>query len=340
MNTIKNKNDIKLGVVGTNFVHDWFCDAAKLCGITPTAVFSRKQETGDAFAHKHGIAGVFCNFEKFCASPDINCAYVASPNTFHFEQSLKLLESGKHVICEKPICSNLHETETLYELADKNGLVLIEAMRPAYDIATEKIKELIPRCGKLRYCHFEYSQYSSRYDKFKDGIMTNAFDPALSNAAVMDIGVYPIHLCILLFGKPESIFSRSVMLQNGFEGMGNVILGYRNMTCDIAYSKISESNGYSFIRGEDAELRFGKAPSKITEIELVKNDGTKIPTGFCPAGNNMIFEVEAFCDFVTGQQDYTPYVTATRNTMAVIDEVRRQNGIIFPADTNQPNIAK
>lgn len=332
MNTIKTKNDIKIGIIGTNFVHDWFCDAAKLCGIVPTAVFSRKEETGKDFAKKHSIENVFCDFDEFCESSVINCAYVASPNICHFEQTKKLLLSGKHIICEKPVCSNLNEYDTLLELARKNGLVFIEAMRPAYDIATEKIKELIARCGKLRYCHFEYSQYSSRYDKFKDGIQTNAFNPALSNAAVMDIGVYPLHMCILLFGKPEIVLSRSVMLESGFEGMGNVILGYSDKTCEIAYSKITESCGYSFIRGEKAELRFGKAPSKITEITLVKNDGTKIPTGFCPAGNNMIYEITAFCDFILGKRDSAPYVAATRSTMEVLDTIRRQNNIVFPAD--------
>lgn len=340
MNKINSKNDIKIGIVGTNFVHDWFCDAAKLCGILPTSVFSRARKTGIDFAKKHGIENVFCDFDVFANSDLINCAYVASPNAFHFEQTAKLLMAGKHVICEKPLCSNSRELSYLYELAEKNGLVLLEAMRPAHDSATDVIKELLPLCGKIRYCHFEYSQYSSRYDKFKEGIMTNAFNPDLSNSALMDIGVYPLHLCVLLFGKPKSVVSKSVKLENGFEGMGNAILEYDGKTCEIAYSKITESNGYSFIRGENAEIRFGKAPSKITDIELVKNDGTKIPTGFCPVGNNMVFEIDAFCDFVTGVRDCAPYITATRHTITVMDEIRKQNGIIFPADKAQWNIQK
>lgn len=329
-----SSSGIKLAIIGTNFISDTLCDAAKKTGLEITAVYSRALETGNEFAKKHGIKHVFCDFEEFLNSDVYNSAYVASPNFCHYLQTVSLLSHGKHVLCEKPAASNLSEFTEMRRLASERGVAFIEAMRPAYDPAISVLRNEIKNIGKLRYAHIEYSQYSSRYDKFKNGIMTNAFDPAYSNAAVMDIGVYAIHVCVLLFGKPDGVISRSVKLENGFEGQGNAILSYKDMTVEIAYSKITEAASPSFIRGEDGEITFGHALSKINEIKKLDRKGNEETVGFVPAENNMIFELCAFCDFVNGKADSRYYLDCTETTIEIIDEIRRQNGIVFPADSD------
>lgn len=324
---------VKLAIIGTNFISDSLCEAARLTGLEVSAVYSRAPETGNEFAKKHGIKHVFCDFDEFLKSDTYNAAYVASPNFCHYGQTISLLEAGKHVLCEKPAASNLKEFSEMRRLSREKGLVFIEAMRPAYDPAVEILKRELTSLGKIRYSHIEYSQYSSRYDKFKNGIMTNAFDPSYSNAAVMDIGVYAIHVCVLLFGKPESVLSRSVKLDNGFEGQGNAILSYGDMTAEIAYSKITEAHAPSFVRGEQGEISFGHALSKIGEIRKFDRFGKEEKIDFIPAENNMIFELCAFCDFVAGKKDIEYYLDCTETTIGIIDEIRRRNGIVFPADT-------
>ena len=323
---------VKLGIIGTNFISDSLVDAAKKTGLPVKAVYSRKQETGKAFAQKHGIEKVFCDFGEFLAYDGINAVYVASPNFCHCQQTLSALESSKHVLCEKPAASKLADFCKMTERAKTKGLVVIEAMRPAFDPALEKIKELLSLCGKLRYAHFEYSQYSSRYDKFKEGVVLNAFNPEFSNAAIMDIGVYPIHICAALFGKPSQIISRSVMLENGFEGQGNALLSYGDMTAEIVYSKITEAASPSFIRGEKGEIRFGTALSKINEMTFVPRKGKPENIDLSPVDNNMIFELCAFCDFVSGKRDACDHNRNTETALFIMDEIRAQNGIVFPED--------
>ncbi len=323
---------VRLGIVGTNFISDLLCDAAKRAEIPLAAVFSRKRETGEAFAKKHGIPAVFDDFDDFCKSGLFNAAYVASPNFCHFSQSAALLAAGKHVLCEKPITSNLSEFRSLRDMALTHGKVLLEAMRPAYDPSFELIRSLLPRCGKLRRAVFEYSQYSSRYDRFKAGIMTNAFDPSLSNAAVMDIGVYPIHLCARLFGRPKKLLSHSVFLQNGFEGQGEAILDYGEMTAQVVYSKITEAAQPSFIRGEEGEIWFGKALSKVSSVSFVPRCGKPEPCDLVPPENNMVCELYAFCDCVSGKRDFRKELAVSEIAMEIIDEIRRQNAVRFPSD--------
>ena len=80
--------------------------------------------------------------------------------------------------------------------------------------------------GQIRRAVFQYCQYSARYDGFKHGIIENAFNPALSNAALMDIGVYCIHPMVLLFGKPRQILASGIFLPNHLDGAGTVLIDY------------------------------------------------------------------------------------------------------------------
>ena len=98
--------EIKIGIIGTNFISDDFCNAAvKVPGAVLRAVYSRKEETGAAFAERHSIPEVFTDYKKFLSS-DIDAVYVASPNFIHCSQTIMALEHKKHVLCEKVMAVN------------------------------------------------------------------------------------------------------------------------------------------------------------------------------------------------------------------------------------------
>ena len=230
---------LKIGMIGTNFISDDFCEAAaQVPGAEICAIYSRKQETGDAFAAKHGIPRVYTDFDEFLDS-DLDAVYVASPNFAHCPQTLQALKRKKHVLCEKVMAVNEQEVRSMIDCARENNVVLLEAMRPDFDPAFDLIEENLPRIGKLRRATFEFCQYSSRYDSYREGIVQNAFNPELGNAAVMDIGVYCIHSLVRLFGMPKSIRALSTKLPNGFDGSGIVLMEYDGM------SALSSLNGIS-----------------------------------------------------------------------------------------------
>lgn len=323
---------LKIGIIGTNFISDLFCEAAKKTGVEICAIYSRNENTANSFADKHSIEHRFCDFDAFAKSELINAVYVASPICCHYPQAKILLGSGKHVLCEKAITSNLSQLKELRAIATEKRLVLLEAMRPAFDPVYETIRENIAKCGKLRRAHFEFCQYSSRYDKFKNGIIENAFNPALSNAAVMDIGIYCIYLCTMYFGKPQSIISRSVKLCNGFEGQGEAILSYGDMTVNIVYSKISQSHSKSYILGENGQLLFGSALPKINSLCYSANDGTTEEIALPIVQNNMIYEIDAFSRFIKSGHGHEGYLDISEISMSIADEIRRQNRVMFPDD--------
>ena len=326
--------EIKIGIIGTNFISDDFCNAAvKVPGAVLRAVYSRKVETGAAFAERHSIPEVFTDYKKFLSS-DIDAVYVASPNFIHCSQTIMALEHKKHVLCEKVMAVNEKEVRSMIDCARRNQVVLLEAMRPDFDPAFDIVEQNLNRIGRLRRATFEFCQYSSRYDKFREGIVMNAFDPTLGNAAVMDIGVYCIHSLVRLFGMPQEIQAFSTKLSNDFDGSGIVLMKYETMIAEAVYSKISVSVNPSVIQGEDGSILIDYI-SKPEKICLQLREGARdtlegagreiLP--FIPADNNMIYEIQEFIKLINENNINHKYLQYSLDTIRVIDEVRRQTCI-------------
>lgn len=327
---------LKIGMIGTNFISDDFCEAAaRVPGAELYAVYSRKQETGDAFAAKHGIPRVYTDYDAFLDS-GLDAVYVASPNFAHCSQTLKALNHKKHVLCEKVMAVNEQEVRSMIDCARENKVVLLEAMRPDFDPAYDLIEKNLPRIGKLRRASFEFCQYSSRYDSFREGVIQNAFNPELGNAALMDIGVYCIHSLVRLFGAPKNIKALSTKLSNGFDGSGIVLMEYEDMTAEAVYSKIAVSVNPSVLQGEDGSIMIDYI-SKPETIRLRLREGSrdtleggkfeKLP--YTPVKNNMIFEIQEFLKLVENKEVEHKYLQYSLDTIRVLDEVKRQTGIRF-----------
>lgn len=327
---------LKIGMIGTNFISDDFCEAAaQVPGAELFAVYSRKQETGDAFAAKHKIPRVYTDYDEFLDS-GLDAVYVASPNFAHCSQTLKALDRKKHVLCEKVMAVNEQEVRSMIDCALENNVVLLEAMRPDFDPAYDLIEQNLPRIGKLRRATFEFCQYSSRYDSFREGIIQNAFNPELGNAAVMDIGVYCIHSLVRLFGAPKNVKAFSTKLSNGFDGSGIVLLEYEDMTAEAVYSKIAVSVNPSVLQGEDGSIMIdyiSKPESVSLRLRESARDtltgGTIEKLPYTPAKNNMIFEIQEFLKLVEKKEADHKYLKHSLDTIRVLDEVRRQTGIRF-----------
>ena len=114
---------IRIGIIGTNFVSDWLAEAAAgLDCVEVTAVYSRAAHTGEAFAGKHQIPHVFCDYDAFLSSDVIDAVYIASPNFAHAEQAVRALNAGKHVLCEKVIATNSRELSEMIAAAKAQGV--------------------------------------------------------------------------------------------------------------------------------------------------------------------------------------------------------------------------
>lgn len=323
---------INFGVIGTNVITERFLEAGKDAeGFCLRGVYSRSREKAVDFARKHGADLAFDSLEDMASCKEIDAVYVASPNSLHASQSIQMLKGGKHVLCEKPIASNQREFEEMKKAALEKRRILLEAMRSVYSPGFQAIRENLHKLGKIRRVSFQYCQYSRRYDNFKKGIIENAFNPALSNGALMDIGVYCVHPLVSLFGKPEKVISSSLKLSNGIDGAGTILAEYPDFQGELLYSKITDSRVPSQIQGEEGSLVIREIPDP-QEVVLYYRDGRTETLEIPRTENNMVYEIREFLRLIREKRYSHEYLENSRMEIELMDEVRRQQKIFFPAD--------
>ncbi len=336
---------VRFGVVGTNNITDWvIAGGLQDERFEVTAVCSRTQERADEFAAKHGIPYTFTSLEEMAASDTIDAVYIATPNSCHCEQALECMCHGKHVLCEKPMASNAWEARKMIDCATRKGVTLMEAMISTLNPNFIKVKENLARLGRIRRYFASYCQYSSRYDKFKEGTVLNAFNPELSNAAVMDIGIYTIYPMVALFGMPDDIQAQGVILENGFEGQGAVNFIYEDlgMNATVLYSKIANSFLPSEIEGEDGTILIDHIhiAGNVDYIPRIRTgqgksqEAVREPLGSPLDKSPYYYEIKEFIDLVI-EGRHSSSINSWDNsldTLRVIDEIRRQLGIEFKTD--------
>lgn len=323
---------IRLATIGTNFITDWFMEGVQeLEEIKLVAVYSRSLQKGKAFAAKYHVDKVYDNYEEMAQDSEIDAVYIASPTYMHYAHSITMINYGKHVLCEKPVCSNKEELDLLIHAAKENNVVFMEAMKNIHSPGFQAMKDHLHKLGTIRRATIQYCQYSSRYDKFKNGIVENAFNPKLSNGALMDIGSYAVHFLAALFGRPKKILSDSIFLENGVDGAGSILASYGDKQAEVIYSKITNSKLPTQIQGEDGCMVIEECPI-LKKITIYGRDGSMEELSFDFRDNPMIYETKDFIRLIKEGNIDHEFLPWSEMEMEILDEVRRQNHIVFPAD--------
>lgn len=325
---------IRFGVIGTNWITDAFINGASLNeDFKLNAVYSRTKEKAEGFAGKYHVENIFTDLNEMAKSPAIDAVYIASPNSFHARQSILFLNNQKHVLCEKPLASNSKEVMNMIKAAKDSKVLLMEAMKTTFLPNFIAIKDNLHKIGKIRKVIANFCQYSSRYDRYKQGMLFNIFNPACSTGSLMDIGVYCVHPIINLFGNPNDAIANGVMLESGVDGQGTVCLKYDGMEAVIIHSKITDSAIPSEIQGEDGSIVIDKisVPKKVAihyrngNIEDISQPQIK---------EDMYYEAKEFINLIKNgkyQSDVNSHDISLA-VMKVMDESRKQMGVVFPAD--------
>lgn len=327
---------IRFAIVGTNWITRQFVEAAQQTGaMTLTAVYSRTLEQAQAFNKDYSVAHLFLSLEQMAASDEIDAVYLASPNALHCEQALLFLRHKKHVICEKPLASNLHEAEQMIACARENGVVLFEAFKTASLPNFLTLRQALPQIGRLRKALFNYCQYSSRYPRYLNGERPNTFEPRWSNGSIMDIGYYSLASALALWGDPLRVQAQATLLESGVDGHGSVIMDYGDFDVTLLHSKVSDSHIPSEIQGEAGSLVIEKL-SESQRVVFMPRGGQPQDLTQPQHSNTMRYEAQHFVELVSQRQVEHPGLALSLSTARWLTEIRRQTGVVFPADRETP----
>ncbi len=329
---------LRFGTVGSGWITDEYIHGAKDSGLWElTAVYSRSRERGEAYAAKHGAKNVFTDLEEFANSPDIDAVYVASPNAFHYSQCKLLLEHGKHVICEKPLCAQAYKVRELQSIAEKQGLIFLEAIMYLHLPQRKVLEDALSRIGKITMVKLDFCQRSSKLDAYLAGDLPNIFNPQLETGALMDLGVYCVYPALALFSRPEKIHTDAFSTTSGLDGGGVLTLHYPEKLVTLTYSKMGQAGANSDFQGTDGTVRVDSI-SRLAGISLWHKDKT-IETLYGDTDEKfqlMGWEAKDFYRYITepeaSQEEYLRCTALSLEVSELMENVRGQLNIKFPSD--------
>ncbi len=323
---------VKFAVIGTGWIAESFVEGTKLVdGLEFSAVYSRSKEKGESFAKPFGGAEVFDDIDDLAKS-DVDAVYIASPNSLHYKQSKLMLQSGKHVICEKPITVEPEEFEELRALAQSKNLVYMEAIMYMHLPARKVLRNAVKNLGEIRTAHFDFSQLSSKYPALKRGELPNIFNPEFATGCLMDLGIYCVYPALDLFGEPQKITSTAGFLSTGADGYGTTVFDYDDKQITLTFSKVGQSRFGSQIFGDNGTIATPSI-SKLTDIRYFDNDGNEtVLTGDTEKHVLMSYEAQSFYNYITNPETRQELESINDLTLAVsktMKTIREKSGIRF-----------
>ncbi|OUZ18533.1 Gfo/Idh/MocA family protein [Enterococcus cecorum] len=270
---------MKLAVLGTGkIVQEFLPMIQQVTDVELVALLStpRSLDKAKEMQAQYQVQEVYTDYETLLGNATIDTVYVALPNHLHYQYTKAALLQGKNVICEKPFTLNAQQLQELIQIATEKRLILLEAITNQYLNNFLQIKKDLAQLGKIKIVECNYSQYSSRYDAFKEGKILPAFDPQKGGGALMDINIYNIHFVVGLFGKPEKV-QYLANIERDIDTSGILILDYGAFKAVCIGAKDSTAQIRSVIQGTDGSIEVLGATNEMpryerrskTEIEAV-----------------------------------------------------------------------
>ncbi|WP_051189192.1 Gfo/Idh/MocA family protein [Halalkalibacillus halophilus] len=315
---------LRIGTVGTSPITGKLIEASKeVDDVEVVAVCSRTEKSAHAFAKKFYVERAFTDLNQMATDSEVDAVYVATPNTMHFEHVMSCLAAGKHVLCEKPLFMTGEELEQAYQEADRQGVVLLEAMRHIHAPNFKNLMESVSKVGNISSVYLHRIRYSSKYDRYLAGEINSVFSKELGGGATRDLGVYPLATCAALFGEPNSVQFTPTRLENGVDGAATIVLKYNRFHCTVMCSKISTSYNKSEIHGDQGTLMMDNV-APITSLSFTSTSGESIDVGVEDLLPNMSYELITFRDLVNRSDlrsdSYNYYRSVSRILVKILEQ--------------------
>jgi D-xylose 1-dehydrogenase (NADP+, D-xylono-1,5-lactone-forming) len=204
---------LRLGLLSTAAINGAILrGAAQSDAVAVVAVASRGGQRARAYAAQHGIPRAHSDYNALLADPGVDAIYISLPNALHAPWTLRALEAGKHVLCEKPFSAEPDVVARCFAVAEAHGLVLSEAFMWRHHPQADRLVELVAggTIGELRLVRASFSFTLDRQDDVR-------WQPRLAGGALMDVGCYCVSGMRLLAGEPERVHGEAVDRGHGVD---------------------------------------------------------------------------------------------------------------------------
>lgn len=286
------------------------------------SVFGRNAQKVKAFADRYG-AKSFNDFESAVNRADVDGVYIATPHTSHVDYAVRAMKSGKPVLCEKPVGVSISDVDTLINTAKEENVYFCEAMWTWFSDVALTVKKWVQsgEIGSVKEVVINYAFPGVMMPKNSRVLL-----PETAGGALLDIGIYPITYCYNVFGYPKDIICRG-RLKNGIDISETVTLEYEGFNCKLHMSLCTLKEN-CIIKGSKGAVSLPAFFHMASKAVLKTENGRQVfkgKTDYLTEFTRAAREIRA------GRKEsaYIP-LESTRNCMLIMDECRRQLGLVYP----------
>jgi len=242
---------IKWGIVGLgNIASQFASDLLLVENAELTAVASRDFAKAEEFGGKFNALRMYNSYDLLFEDSEVEIVYIATPHNLHAELSIKALEKGKHVLCEKPMSLSYKDSQRIIEASKKHNVFFMEAFWTRFIPSVQDVLQKIGNgiIGDVNYIKADFAFHGSETENKR------LFDKELGGGALFDIGVYPLFLSYILLGKPKEITAKAIKHKNDIDLQTSMILQYETAQSVLNASIVSESDMKAIISGTKGRI--------------------------------------------------------------------------------------
>jgi len=217
---------VKWGIVSTANINRLFLAGARQSdAVEILAVASRDQARADAYAGENGIERAYGSYDDLLGDPDVEVVYISLPNSMHIDTTVRALEAGKHVLCEKPLSRRAAEVDRAFDVAGRNDRLLMEAFMYRHNPQTRVLTELVAQraVGRVRIIRAAFGFVARDLANVRLSV-------ELDGGALMDVGCYCVSGSRLIAGEPERVMGEQAL---GGDGVDVAFAGVMRFADDV-----------------------------------------------------------------------------------------------------------
>jgi len=204
---------VRWGIMSTARINDQFLAGARLAeDVEIVAVASRERHSAERYAREQGVERAYAGYEAMLADSDVEAVYISLPNSLHLEWAVRALQAGKHVLCEKPLGRRAADVDAAFDVAQREGRLLMEAFMYRHNPQTHRLTELVAAgaVGRLRLVRAAFSFAAAETADIR-------LRAALDGGALMDVGCYCVNGARVIAGEPERVTAEQVLGGDGVD---------------------------------------------------------------------------------------------------------------------------
>lgn len=327
INTTFNWGIIGLGKIARQFATDLqFIPGAKM-----HAVASRESRRAAAFAKAYDAPFYYGDYQSILACPDLDAVYIATPHIGHFENTINCLEAGIPVLCEKPLAMNYRQVELMIDTARRTRTFLMEALWTRFLPSTQLMLELI-RKGEIGELKGVRADFGFRANLPPEN---RIFNKALGGGALLDIGIYPAFLALLLFGRACEVKAMAKIGSTGVDEDTHVLLRYPGgQLAHLHSSFLVDTKREAFIYGESGTIHLHANWYQQTQLSLLRGKYTAQHYPVEPQGLGYHFEAKEVMECIAKGKIESDQLSHSFSTALILslDAMRREIRLTYPED--------